>query len=262
MRGSYKSFFFFILLIAFTGCQKQPKKAQGVHIFRNQEENFLTLPPPQPLSPSPYPWSVNEAPLAPITKEFFRCKGSQRVREVEREGRCSLKLNDCQGGWVHSLPLKEGREYIYPPLISILNFIQQETQKKVVVTTGHRCPEHHRFSDASSYNWNSKHMIGAEVDFYVQGMEHTPSKIIELIQRYYHGYPEPFRKFKRFGAEKLNVSTDGWYNEEIFIKLYRENEGRDQDNLHPYPYLSIQIRTFEGEKVSFDEKMAKNYLRD
>jgi hypothetical protein len=39
-----------------------------------------------------------------------------------------------------------------------------------------------------------------------------------------------------------DVSTPPWYNKEILIKLYLKNEGRDFDNRHPYPYVSIQVR--------------------
>jgi hypothetical protein len=260
MKAYYKIFLFPILLLFLSSCHREPKRAQGIYL--SQKELVSVESHPNPKSPPLFPWSAQERELPPITKEFFRCKGSSTKRELQREGRSPVKLIDCEGGLVHSLPLKGEKEFIYPPLLSILNFLQVETGKKVIVTTGHRCPTHNRFCDASSYNWNSKHMVGAEVDFYLDGMEQKPLEVIQLIQNYYSAYPDSFRTFKRFGAASLDISTDGWYNDEIFVKLYLKNEGRDQDNLHPYPYVSIQVRSFEGEKVTYTESQANNYLRD
>ena len=44
-------------------------------------------------------------------------------------------------------------------------------------------------------------------------------------------------------SETLSTSsTPSWYNKEVAITLYQETEGRDFDNSHSYPYISIQVR--------------------
>lgn len=202
-----------------------------------------------PLKQPPYPWEEQRISDYPkITKEFFRCKGNSLnpVRCVANEKEIA-RFFDCGGPQKHSLPLRGKKEFIYPILIDLLNYVQTKTGKRVVITCGHCCPEHNAYLDASPANQTSKHMLGAEVDFYVQGMEYQPEKIVNLILAYYR---EPvkyrglkdFEEFKRYDKEPTNVSTLPWYNKEIFLKLYRKSEGRDADNRHPYPYLSLQVR--------------------
>lgn len=176
------------------------------------------------------------------------------VRLVEQEGREPLRYYDCGGNERHSLPLKDGKEHIYPVLVNLLNQIQEKTGKRVVITCGHRCPQHNTYSDPSPFNRNSKHMIGAEVDFYVEGMEDEPMTIIALIQEIHN---EEFQRYKG----NSNVSIPPWFNKEIFIKLYQRNEGRDFDNRHPYPYIGVQVRHDGDTQVSYSWEQAENYLR-
>lgn len=158
--------------------------------------------------------------------------------------------------------MKDDKEFIYPTLLNLLNAIQDQTGKRVVITTGHRCPQHNQYADPSPYHYGSKHMMGAEVDFYVEGLETSPLEIIALVQKQYENDPK-YREFERFDAAKLDVSTPAWHNGEIFMKLYLADEGRDFDNQHPYPYISIQIQRDRetGERVRFDETAAQNFLR-
>src|SRR5206468_4318905 len=147
----------------------------------------------------------------------------------------------------HSLPLSDGKEFVYSILLDLLNYLQAKTGKRVVVTCGHRCPVHNLYADQSKSNQVSKHMIGAEADFYVQGFEERPDLIVELIKGFYkeearyQGLPA-YQEFKRFEKEEAGLSTLPWYNQEVCIKLFKKSEGRDIDNRHPYPYLSIQVR--------------------
>ncbi len=217
---------------------------------------FFTPPPPSTCQRAPYPWEKSTIGGHPkITKEFFHCRGSalNQVHERLRDGKASLFFRDCDG---HGLPLRDGKEFVYPVLIELLNYIQEKTEKRVVITTGHRCRQHNSYCDNSSYNWGSKHMLGAEVDFYVEGLEKEPEKIVALLQEH---CPDPFSRYEK----GLNVSTPAWYNKEIFIKLYKESEGRDFDNQHTYPYLSIQVRYDRDlqKRVVFDEQQVENYLR-
>jgi hypothetical protein len=52
-------------------------------------------------------------------------------------------------------------------------------------------------------------------------------------------------------------------NKEILIKFYMPNEGRNADNRHPFPYLSIQVR-FDREtnmRVAYSRADAQYFLR-
>ena len=127
---------------------------------------------------------------------------------------------------------------------------------------------HNSYADNTPYNQNSKHMIGAEVDFYVQGMETKPEEIIKILMGYYkemslYKGEKQYLEFERLEVGKLNVSTPPWYNKEILIKLYKKNEGRDFDNRHPYSYISVQVRfdRERNEKVICDWQKAFNCYR-
>ena len=159
----------------------------------------------------------------------------------------TIYCQDCGGLERHSLPLKEDKEFIYPILIDLLNYLQEKTRKKVVITCGHRCPLHNTYADVAKEATYSKHLIGAEVDFYLEGMEKKPFEVAQLIRAYYEGRPKEYSHFFRYQKRDSHVKTNPWYNKEIFLKVYAPNEGRDLDNTHPYPYLSIQVR-HDGEK--------------
>jgi len=106
-------------------------------------------------------------------------------------------------------------------------------------------------------------MIGAEVDFYVQGMESRPEEVINVIKAYYKEQPL-YQEFDRLNRGEWNVSTPPWYNREILIKLYTRAEGRDFDNRHPYPYISIQVRNDRETKekvISSWQKAFNGYRR-
>ena len=112
-------------------------------------------------------------------------------------------------------------------------------------------------------------MIGAEVDFYVQTYEEKPEEIITLIQQYYQETPfytgqKDYQAFLRWEKPDTDVSTPPWYNKEIYMKLYKKQEGRNLDNAHTYPYLSIQVRYDKEhqEKVNYSWDQAfKGFYR-
>lgn len=269
-------YFFLLFLTLLSSCSSSKEKLlkqnlRGEYIFRLHDEYFFIPPSPIPQTRKAYPWEEKYIGGFPrITKEFFHCRGNPLNPVViqTRGEKEPFYYRDCHGGKKHGLPLREGKEFIYPCLIELLNYIQQKTGKRVVITTGHRCPQHNAFCDYSPYNWGSKHMLGAEVDFYVEGMETEPLAIIELLQKYYSETPpfsqdKTYTTFTRYEKEGLNVTTPPWYNKEIFIKLYREVEGRDLDNQHPYPYIGVQVRYDRelNQRVVFDQTQAQNYLR-
>jgi hypothetical protein len=261
---------FFSLLLFLCACKRShDQKIRGEYLFRNHNEYFFQLASPQKRDAPTYPWELNQIAGVPhITKDFFRCRGSRQnpVKIQQKEGSAARTLRDCTGG--HGLPLKGGREFIYPALIDLLNYLQEKTGKKVIITTGYRCPEHNTYCDPSPKNWNSKHQIGAEVDFYVESFETQPEQILAFLQQYYKEKPpfanDPtFTRFTRYEKSGLNVATPPWMNKEILVKLYLPEEGRDQDNQHTYPYLGIQLRWDRNslQPITFDSRQAQNYLR-
>jgi hypothetical protein len=227
-------------------------------IYRASGDRHYALTAPKHFVREKYPWELAHAGKHPkVTKEFFRCKGSS-LNPPHLESADPAHVFDCGGFQRHSLPIRGDKEFIYPVLIELLNYVQETTGCKVVITCGHRCPTHNGYADPSVYNRDSKHMIGAEVDFYVQGMESRPEEVVALLMRYYEEQEKKYAVFQRFDRGTLNVVTPAWYNEEVFIKLYTKSEGRDVDNRHPYPYLSIQVRYDKElkEKVMCDWKKA------
>lgn len=261
----------FLLVLALTvfGCsgpeqsrkeevRRRNEKKEKIH--RLSREVRYSLLPLVPKVREPYPWEEGySGGLPPVTQEAFRCKG------------CSTSpvkggIRDCTG--MHGLPLRGRKEFIYPVLLEVLNYIQHKTGRSVIVTSGHQCPDHHRYSDSSAYHARSKHMIGAEVDFYVSGMEEKPEEVIDWVIRYF-SEKEPYRgkteytTFVPLDSIKTDTRNVPRYNKEILVKLYQKDEGRDPDNLHPYPYVCIQVRLDRetGEKVVYSsEKAYGGYL--
>lgn len=210
-------------------------------IRRRHDEFHYRLPPPRMRVRRPYAWEENLVGGYPrITKEYFRCKGNALNPPILEEGK--NPRHDCNGKETHSLSIIDGNEGVYPILLKLLNYIQETTKSKVVVTCGYRCPKHNTYADSARLNQTSKHTIGAEVDFYVVGYEEMPMQIIELIKAYYADEGSEYSTFKRYEGSDTNVSIYPWYNKEVFLKLYKEDEGRDLDNQHSYPYISIQVR--------------------
>lgn len=244
---------------------------KGEYIYRKQDESLFTIEPQTPNTPEPYPWEKGlVGNHLKITKEFFRCKGSSlNPSKTAMEKDIAVQYFDCGGAEKHSLPLRDKKEFVFPILLDLLNYIQAKTNKRVVITSGHRCPDHNTYCDPSKDNQYSKHMVGAETSFYVQGMEDRPDQVISLIQNYFKDTPKykgkkDFIEFSRYEKGDASVSTKPWMNKEIFVKLFHRKEGRNFDNRHPYPYISVQVRYDwdTQEKIIYTwDKATKNYLR-
>ena len=115
----------------------------GEYIYRLHDEYLFIAEPPLKRPVEPYPWEKgNVGNLPKITKEYFRCKGSSLnpQRNHQEKGSEVVRLTDCGGTSRHSLPLRNGKEFVYPILLDLLNHIQSKTGKRVVITCGHRCP--------------------------------------------------------------------------------------------------------------------------
>lgn len=241
----------------------------GEYISRLHDDQFAILPLKNKEIPS-YPWKKKLVGGYPqITKEYFRCKGSYSNPDkfIEKDGKISY-VPDCGGIDEHSLPLRNQKEFIYPILINLLNYVQGKLNRQVIITTGHSCPVHNLYNDPLPSYQYSKHMIGAEVSFYVKGLERHPDRVIALLQAYFKENDEynsqrEFQEFHRW-EKKTDVSTPPWFNKEIFIKLYKPSEGRNFDNQHPFSYIAIQVRFDKelNERIEYTwEQAFKNYLR-
>jgi hypothetical protein len=198
--------------------------AKGEFIHRNHDELHYQIDTPKHKIREPYPWENGYiGQQTKITKEYFRCKGSG-FNPPRTDDDLAKTYFDCGGCHTHSLPVKQGKEFIYPVLIDLLNFVQEKTHSKVVITCGHRCPAHNTYAD--SFNSTSKHMVGAEVDFYVEGMEEHSEEIIAILQQYYQEKPEYSQEYLDFerSYHHLDVSVPAWYNKEILIQLYQKKE--------------------------------------
>ncbi len=237
----WKNLIFFFMLLCGAILAVPIERHHGELLFLPTEALEVTAPC--------YPWRAeSERTHPPITKEYFRCRGSHvnSIRVVEGD-KGKLYLEDCGGMADHSLPLRNGKEFIYPILIELLNKVQESTGKKVVITSGHRCPLHNSYIDPSPKNSKSKHQLGAAVTFYVEGLQNQPQEVLKRILSH---YPE------------LQQEEDGWGNKELTIRIYWMHEGRDADNDHPYPYLSVEVRfdKSSNQRVEYSWKKAHQPL--
>jgi len=218
-------------------------ESELVPILRSSEER--AYPPPlltEAELPS-YPWEIKGHPeLRPIQKEDLHCQGRRdHTPKILSNGESH---QDCDGPLEHGLPVT-----VQPILVTLLNWIQEKTGCEVVVTSGHRCPRHQTYLNASSKALSSKHQVGAEVNFYVKGWEDRAEEVIGLLFDYYNADP------KRWDRE-TDVRTVPWYNDEVFVKLYQKDEGRDEDNSHGFAFIDIQVRG-----VQYTWKGSQEYYR-
>ena len=265
-----------ILILTFcTACENEQHEktltdTSSEYIWRKSDDIKLCYTTPEAKKVIEYPWKDYEGKsLRPISKEYFRCKGMSLnpPRVMQENGKETARYLDCGGAEKHSLPIRNNKEYIYPILIELLNHIQTITKKQVIITSGHRCPTHNTYVDPSPQNLASKHMLGAEVNFYVQGLENQPEAIVKILMDYYKTHTrylllKDYQEFKRF-EKNTTTSILPWYNKEIFIKLFQASEGRNIDNRHAHPYVSIQVR-FDRERnvgLNFSWEQAQQFLR-
>lgn len=233
----------FFLLYGCSGLERSEQEkirkvnAKADVIFRHEDEKFCSIETPKHRVREPYSWEntiTGEHPT--ISKEYFRCRGQlKNPPRIIDNGAIKTAYYDCGGYDKHSLPIREDKEYIYPILIELLNHVQRITKKKVIITCGHRCPAHDGYAQFAKEHSLSKHLIGAEVDFYVQGMESEPEAVVEILKKYYERHTDrEYNAFIRMNREEGN--------KEVSFKIYKKEEGRDFDNHHPYPYITIQVK--------------------
>lgn len=227
----------------------------------------IQLLPPEPIV---YPWKNYHAAFSPITKEYFRCRGSSIHPPIPvlQDGKTVSNLFDCGGSITHSLPIRNGKEFIYPILIELLNHIQRLLKKEVVITSGHRCPTHNTYINSSPKNQFSKHLIGAEARFYIKGLDRPTESVVTCIEDFYRSTPKYSSSLKEYVPlsryeKETDTSTKPWMNKEIFLKYYLSHEGRDGENRHSLSYFSLQVR-FDRERnisISVNPQECQSYLR-
>lgn len=241
---------------------------QSEKIYRHHDEHYFDINEVTWKEREKYPWEENYVGSHfRITKEFFRCKGSFTHPKivVAKEGSKETEIVDCGGIDKHGLPFRDGVEFIYPILIDLLNYVQEKCQAKVVITSGHRCPIHNAYVDPSKANATSKHQIGAEVDFYVEGYEERPIEVVKWLMQFYREKGEVgYFQFLKCQKQSSKGKHPGWYNKEVALQIHEKEEGRDFDNRHPYPYITIEVRYDRDreEKVQYSWQIANSgYLR-
>lgn len=205
------------------------KRRENDHFFQSEATQLA-------MSRDAYPWEDKYTSDYPrITKEFFRCKGhplNPPLRIESEKNQVTYQI-DCGGTERHTLPIRNEKEFIYPILIELLNVIQEKTGKKVVITSGHRCPTHNLYVDPSRKNRVSKHLTGAEVDFYVESAEQDPLSIISVLENFYRDNPH---------FAPLQKRDNNWINKEVVVTLHSAEEVRNGDNQFQHPYLTIEVR--------------------
>ena len=270
----YKSLFIFLLLFLVSCNIKDSRKNKIKNIkieeiTRGEKDIYFDFSKVESRKIKNYPFENEVEHLPKISKEYFRCKGSPlNLERIDERDSDNIKIYlDCEGSSKHSLPLINKKENVYPVLVDILNYLQKKTKKRVNITCGHRCPKHNTYADFDKTAKTSKHMIGAEVDFYVEGYENKPFEILDLIFKYfkekkYYKNKNEYENFYEY-TKATDVKNPPFYNKEIFVKIYDFDEGRDFSNRHPYPYISLQVLFDKdnNEKVTYTwEKANKNLL--
>ncbi|MCZ6645829.1 MAG: D-Ala-D-Ala carboxypeptidase family metallohydrolase [SAR324 cluster bacterium] len=165
------------------------------------------------------------APL-PDSAYATRCTGLA-VTLAHQDGRKIYR--DCPRGARPTHPLA-------PKLKALVEKLRCALGDRVVITSGFRSRRHNLYSwayvqartpRANPVSRNSRHMVGKAVDFFVRGYAYGDLKRLETkLQQWAGRLPAPLR-----GSSKA-----------IWTHVYRKGEGRDPDNLHPYPYLHLQLR--------------------
>ena len=254
--SSLRLFSVVVLLCFFaTGCSQMEESEKdklrshneiSEKVFRLDEEHFFHSNEVVVRSREAYPWEPKSLAVdKKITKEYFRCLGSAqngKKLHTKKNGE-RVELSDCGGMQKHGLPYRDEKEFIFPALIELLNYIQESVGHAIIITSGYRCPTHNLYCDTSKQNTTSKHQVGAEVDFYVEGFEDAPLEIVRWIMHYYTDHEElDFHSFRECRHNVKGLKCPGWYNKEIVVNIKQKNEERDFDNRHPYPYITIELR--------------------
>lgn len=141
------------------------------------------------------------------------------------------------GGQVRDCPAGERPAHVMAKEITrLVEKLRCKVGDKVVITSGYRSPRHNQYLRAwvasrekgrNTVSATSRHTQGKAVDFYIKG--------------YGHGQLTPIARQLKIWAGKLAKPLRGSL-ERIWVKIYRKHQGREPDNLHPFPYIHVELR--------------------
>jgi hypothetical protein len=233
---------FLLLLFLLSSCSTADERVElrrmnnnksSEKIYRLSSERVYKETDMELASRELYPWE-NETEFSKITMNTLRCRGNISHKKRVKDKK---EYEDCGGMHHHGLPYIDGEEFVYPVLISLLNKVQNSLNKKVVVTSGHRCPKHNSYLTLGTSRI-SKYMIGAKVDFYVEGLEDNYEDVIERIMYLYEGEKEEYSLFKKIAAKG---SSPSWRNKEVIITTAHDGEHTVLLKKN-HPVISIEVR--------------------
>ena len=67
------------------------------------------------------------------------------------------------------------------------------------------------------------------------------------MQFYQENSEEDYLRFMKCQRNPRGLKQPGWYNKEVLVRINDKDEGRDFDNRHPYPYVTMELR-YDREK--------------
>ncbi|MEG1542260.1 MAG: hypothetical protein RRZ67_02520 [Victivallaceae bacterium] len=238
-----KLFSLIACLCCMTACHPQHGKKKYIShysIVGQKTGRFFFLPESQKRSPPNYPHrEYMEKVIPSVTKQSFRCKG---------KGDFANNTFDCKGIFEHGLPLRDNKEFVYPCLIDLLNYIIKKSGVKVTITEGHSCPNHKKHLNPESPDLTSKHLIGAAVTF--KTIDLSTEKLFRIIKRYYAVHPayRTCPEYTNFNQEDLQL-----FNKEVFVCTCIDKEKSlcttmevlyDRDKLCPIEINSENIQNY------------------
>ena len=225
----------------------RPKVVRRYPIMRSNQDVEFPLLPPWENEERLYPWDQEQGTVfSTITKENFRCKGGthHRLRKLVGANQQVHYIEDCQGGGEHPLPLQEGKEFIYPVLIDLLNHLQKALQARVVITSGHRCPQHQLYISPKCHQAHSKHLIGYAVDFIFDRKSLDVKKTLHAMQKFYaknnHGL-EDIQFYTLHSDFSVQSHPISFGNQEIRVTFFPADTLIDGDNTHAEPFARIEV---------------------
>lgn len=236
-------------------CKRRKNNRVEEKIYRLSDEYFYVKDDAILVERDLYPWETKSS-FSKITISDFRCRGSEKNQKLSIGKEI---ISDCNGLHDHGLPYKNGKEFVYPVLVEILNFVQEATGRQVIVLSGHRCPIHHKYV-TSGRGRLSKHMIGARADFYLKGYKVAGEQILKTIESFYKEESSEYRHF--FSIQKKDGGLI-YKNKEI--KLYLNSEKNLLIDKIDEQVITIEVcyDREENQEVVLDwDKAYRGYIRN
>ncbi|MDA8773528.1 hypothetical protein N9N03_00150 [Chlamydiia bacterium] len=189
----------------------------------------------------------NKQLTSSLSRYDFCCRGcmSNPIREIMSNGR-NINATDCDGNNDHSLPLKNGEEWVHEDLISILNTLYEETTIRPIVDIGHCCPKHLTYLYGDHTPTVRKHLMAAQAIFHMN-TDININKIIEILNQ------------KLYSKKPLKKDHEGDFSNQYIQIKTKEHPIRKDD--HEYICLTIKKYQKTNKTVSFDWTSYKSIYR-